>query len=84
MTGPVTANLATEPAGITHFIAVVPILLIFGGDRTIHRRTVQLPTRQFSLLATAFTCYGAFAVLAATAFLLMSGGALRGQPAGRW
>src|ERR1700761_5481523 len=31
VTGPVPTQLATVPAGITHFIAVVPILLIFGG-----------------------------------------------------
>lgn len=75
VTGPVPAHLAMIPAGTTHFIAVVPILLIFGGVAQFIAGLFSY-RRASSLLATAFTCYGAFAVLAATAFLLMSGGAL--------
>jgi succinate-acetate transporter protein len=67
--------VATVPAGTIHFIAAVPILLIFGGVAQFIAGLFSY-RRASSLLATAFTCYGAFAVLAATAFLLMSGGAL--------
>ncbi|HUC09565.1 MAG TPA: GPR1/FUN34/YaaH family transporter [Stellaceae bacterium] len=74
-TVPAATHLAPIPAGVTDFVAVVPILLIFGGVAQFIAGLFSY-RRASSLLATAFTCYGAFAVLAATAFLLMSGGAL--------
>jgi uncharacterized protein len=66
---------APAAGGAAHFIAVIPILLIFGGVAQFIAGLLSY-RRASTLMATAFTCYGAFAVLAATTFLLMSGGAL--------
>ncbi len=73
--GGAAAAAGTNPPAALHFIPVVPILLIFGGLAQFIAGLLSY-RRANSLMATAFTCYGAFAVLAATAFLLMNGGAL--------
>ncbi len=75
VTGPIPVQVGLLPASTYHFIAVIPILLIFGGIAQFIAGLISY-RRASSLMATAFTCYGAFAVLAATAFLLMNGGAL--------
>jgi succinate-acetate transporter protein len=69
------ATAAAAPLGAAHFMPIIPILLIFGGVAQFIAGLFSY-RRASSLLSTAFTCYGAFAVLAATAFLMMAGGAL--------
>jgi succinate-acetate transporter protein len=64
---------AAAPIIPEHLIALVPVLLIFGGVAQFIAGLFSY-RRASSLLATAFTCYGAFAVLAATAFLMIARG----------
>lgn len=73
--GAVAATPAAVQLTAIHFMPVIPILLIFGGVAQFIAGLFSY-RRASSLLSTAFTCYGAFAVLAAVAFLMMAGGAL--------
>lgn len=73
--GAVAATPAAVQLTAAHFMPVIPILLIFGGVAQFIAGLFSY-RRASSLLSTAFTCYGAFAVLAAIAFLMMAGGSL--------
>ena len=74
VTGPAPVQVGLIPAP-GHLMALVPILLIFGGVAQFIAGLFSY-RRASSLMATAFTCYGAFAFLAATSFLLMARGTL--------